>query len=167
MINPTRRRTTRRVLFPIWTTLLAHWDRSTIRSCCLRYNQSSTGRILIRRSGRVSVIAYPPLFLWSTCFSWIVLYGKAQMGEVLDHPNRKKVWPGSGGVYSGEGLHRDLLPVDGLREVILRSCTWKVAFSANCLSEAGLPGKLPILVITVSGTEYAWSCRASVKVTKL
>ena len=25
------------------------------------------------------------------------------MGEVLDHPNRKKVWPGSGGVYSGKG----------------------------------------------------------------
>jgi hypothetical protein len=25
------------------------------------------------------------------------------MGEVWDHPNRKKVWPGSGGVYSGEG----------------------------------------------------------------
>jgi hypothetical protein len=23
-------------------------------------------------------------------FSWIVLYGKAQMGEVWDHPNRKK-----------------------------------------------------------------------------
>jgi hypothetical protein len=25
------------------------------------------------------------------------------MGEVGDHPNRKKVRPGSGGVYSGEG----------------------------------------------------------------
>jgi hypothetical protein len=51
---------------PYGPTLLAHWDPSTIRSCCLRYNQSSTGRILIRRSDRVSVIACPPLFLWST-----------------------------------------------------------------------------------------------------
>ena len=78
----------------------------------------------------------------STFFLRIVLQGKAQMGEVWDHPNRKKVWPGSGGVYSGEGLHRDLLPIDGLREVILRSCTWKVGFSVTshfCSHSGGRP----------------------------
>src|SRR5277367_2943760 len=39
----------------------------------------------------------------STFFLRIVLHGKAQMGEVWDHPNRKKVWLGFGGIYSGVG----------------------------------------------------------------
>jgi hypothetical protein len=45
----------------------------------------------------------PERFFDRLSFSGIVLHGKAQMGEVWDHPNRKKVWLGFGGVYSAEG----------------------------------------------------------------